>query len=130
MNRLVVCLYVGGGIAAGQMHVFLAQVDLAEQMLLHERMVAQRVFMVNAHVFVQIERADAVKVDHAAVVPLHQHFICRNRGRAGRQTQHAVALAGDLRGDEHACRLAGRSRVFVDMEFHEIPPRFRLLPPL
>ena len=71
MNRLVVCLYVGGGIAAGQMHVFLAQIDLAEQMLLHERMVAQRVFMVNAHVFVQIERADAVKVDHAAVVPLH-----------------------------------------------------------
>ena len=122
MNRLVVGLRIRRAVAAGQMHVFRAQIDFAEQVLLHEGMIAQRILVIDAHVLVQIEGAHAVKVDHAAVIPLRQHLVGGNRRRTGRQAQHAVALAGNLCGNQHARRLAGCARIFVNVKFHKYPP--------
>ena len=103
------------------MHVFRTQIDLAKEVLLHEGMITQGILVVDAYIFVKVERADPVKVDHAAFVPLHEHLVSRNRGGARRQAKHAVSLAGDLRRKEHTGGLAGSPCAFVDVEFHTMP---------
>ena len=104
------------------MHIVLIDVHLGEEVLVHERMVAERVLVVDADVLVQIEGHDLGKIDHALLIPLGQLLVAGDRGGAGRKTQHAVALAQNLRRKNHRRRLAGFLRGLIHLEFHIDPP--------
>ena len=86
--------------AVGQVDRFGADVHMVEQILVHEAPVAFRVLLGQPAVLVEVDSGDFGEVDVALVVPLHQLCIRAHRGAAGRQTQHAVRLHNDLRGDD------------------------------
>jgi hypothetical protein len=90
---------VGVG-AVGQVDGFGADVHVVEQVLVHEAPIAFGMLFGQAAVLVKVDGGDFGEVEVALVVPLHQLRIRAHRGAAGRQTQHAVRLHDDLRGDD------------------------------
>ena len=84
-------LSVGVG-AIGHMRVLGAHVDLAEQVLLHEVVVALLVIGRQAAIFVQIERCNAREVDTLGFVALGDFGVEALRRGAGGQAQHAARL--------------------------------------
>ena len=88
------------------MDVVGADIDVLEQVLLHEIPVALLMGAGQAAVFVQVDGGHLGKIQIALVVPVDQLCIGAHRGAAGGQAQHAVGLHDDLGRDDVGC-LAG-----------------------
>ena len=89
-------------------------VDLAEEVLLHEEAVALVVGGREPHVLVQVERPDLREVQALLAVEAGELLVDRDGGRPGRQTQNAIRLAAHDLGDAVG-KLYGRIRALSDM---------------
>ena len=86
---LALCLQILCG-AAWNAGVFLVDVDVVEQIVVHKVTVALVVVAVQSCILVQVDSFYMAKVHSALVVHLNQLFIHSDRSGAGCQTQHAV----------------------------------------
>ena len=75
-------------------------VDVVEQVLLHEVAVALRMRRPQAHVFVEVERRDLREIEPLLPVQADQLAVQGQRRAAGRQAQHAIGLSADQVRDE------------------------------
>ena len=105
------CVRIGVG-AVRQVDAGGVDVDVVEQVAVHEAPVAFRVVLGQAAVLVQVHGGDLREINVALVVPLHQLLVGPHRGTAGGQTQHAIGLHDDLCGN-NVCRLAGHVCVIL-----------------
>ena len=98
-------LGVGVG-AVRHMGVCLVDVDVIEQVLLHEVVVALGVIVGQATVLVQVVGAHLGEVQVAGLVGLDEVLIGANGRGAGGETQNAAGIHDDLGGDEIRCLAA------------------------
>ena len=109
------------GRARGDVDVLLGDVDVLEQVLVHEVVVALRMVLREAHVLVEIEGG------HLGEVEALRRGACRTsslykpqRRGTGGQAQHGVRLGVEHLGDDPGGHLAHFGRGFFDDHFHEI----------
>ncbi len=147
--RHAVRLHVlGRDVAAGDVDVLLADVDVVEEVLAHEPVVALQAVRRHRVVLVEVERDDVREVEPVVAVEADEAAVDADRRRAGREAEHELlperaALDGhvgdaarDLRGevcgrleDEHRQALAlgaladgkrGRGRGVEDVGRHRV----------
>lgn len=82
------------------MGVGLVDVDVIEQVLLHEVVVALRVVVRQAAVLIQVVRADLGEIKVAGLVGLDEVLIGPNGRGTGGQAENASGVHNDLRGDD------------------------------
>ena len=125
VDDTVVTGTLGGSVQIGavrQVGLCRVDVDLAEQVLIHEIPVALGMLFGQAAVLVQIDGGDLREIEVALVVPLHQLGVGAHRGAAGRQTQHTVRFHDDLCGDDVG-RFAGHILIiFCADDLHNNAP--------
>ena len=83
--------------AVGDVRVGLVDVDVIEQVLVHEPPIALQVVRLHGEVLVQIERQHALEAQALLLVQANQLGIDAGRGGAGRQAQD-TSLPGGLSG--------------------------------
>ncbi len=101
----LVLLAVGGEVerpAVGHVRVARVDVDVIEEVLLHEVAIAVRVGGTEAHVLVEVEGDDARKIEPFLAVHADQLGIRAQRRAAGGQSEHAGGLLADQFGHELA----------------------------
>ena len=104
--------------------VCLVDVDVVEQVGVHEVAVALLVVACQALVLVQVNRADLAEIQVALLVPLDQLLVGADRRRARGKPQHTVRLHNDLCGNDVG-RLAAEILVIsCDVNSHDVfrPP--------
>ena len=67
-------------IAVEDVYILRLDVDVAEEVVPHERMIAFGMFFRQADVFIHIERDDVLERYHALLVQLNQVFVHTQRG--------------------------------------------------
>ena len=95
--------------------VLFLDIDVPEQVIVHETVVARRMSGRKAHVFIQVERRDPPPVQ----LHLHQFTVEQQRRAASSQTQHSVRLFAQ-QSPHKPCRNACggfRSRLYDDFHF-------------
>jgi hypothetical protein len=100
--------------AVRHMDVFCRQVQMPEQMLVHEAVVGLRVRRRNANVFIEVERGDFAPVQFQ----LHQFAIEQQRRATGGQAQHGVRFFPDQPGNHAGRNQRGGFRIRLDDNFH------------
>ena len=85
--------------AVRHMRVRLVDVDVVEQVVVHEIAVAVRVVAGKPAVFVEVDRPHAGEVEEPLFAALDQFFVCADGRRARRKAEHAVGLQVHLRAD-------------------------------
>ena len=91
------------GRSGGDVDVLLGDVDVLEQILVHEVVVALRMPLRQTHVLVQVEGGDLREIQALILVESHQFLIQPQRGGAGSQAQHGVRF-----GIEHFANESGQ----------------------
>lgn len=81
------------------MRVVQVDVDVIEEVLTHEVVIALGIVVRKAAILVQVVGADLGKVDVALLVPSSELLVGTDRGGAGGKTQHAIGLEDNLRRD-------------------------------
>lgn len=76
------------GIAVQDVDVLGLDVDVAEEVVPHERVVALGVILGQAHIFVHVERDDVAERYFAGLVAADQLLVGLQRRRAGGQSQY------------------------------------------
>ena len=111
---------VGAG-AVRHMGASRVDIDMGEQVVLHEVTVALVVLRIEAAVLVQVEAGHVLEGQRAGLVVLNQAAVQADRGRAGGQTQHAIGVRGNIT----AYHARGSARhglvIFGDDELHGKP---------
>ena len=87
------------GRARGDVDVLLGDVDVLEEVLVHEVVVALRMVLRQAHVLVEIEGGHLGEVEALVLVHPHQFLVEPQRRGAGGQPQHGVGLGVERSGD-------------------------------
>ena len=102
-DDLVVLGAGSGGIGVGAIgHVRVVQIDIdvIEEVLTHEVVVALGIVVRKAAILVQVIGADLGEVDVALLVPSSELLVGANRGGAGGKTQYAIGLEDNLGRDD------------------------------
>ena len=88
--RLVVGALLGQvvGVAVENVDVLRPDVDVLEEIVPHERVVAFGMLLGETHILVHVERDDVLERHFARLVAADQFLVGLQRGRAGRQPQH------------------------------------------
>ena len=123
-DALLVSSARGSGVGAGavrHMGASRIDIDMGEQVVLHEVTVALVVLRIKASVLVQVEAGHVLEGQRAGLVVLNQAAVQADRGRAGGQTQHAIGVRGNIA----AYHARGSARhglvIFGDDELHGKP---------
>ena len=109
--------------AVGYMCLLDVDIDVVEEVVLHEVTVALVVSSRQAAIFVEIERLRIREADLARVARAHELGIQANRGRARREAEDAVRLRLQLlrdhvrRGNAHLLIVFGNHYVHVSFPF-------------
>ena len=102
-DNLVVLRAGSGGVGVGtvgHMRVVKVDVDVIEEVLTHEVVIALGIVVRKAAILVQVVGADLGKVDVALLVPSSELLVGTDRGGAGGKTQHTVGLEDNLGRDD------------------------------
>ena len=75
-------------------------VDVVEQVVTHEEVIALRVIMVEAAVLVQVVGADLGEIAVPVLAGLNEVLVGADGRGAGGEAEHAVRLQDDLSGDD------------------------------
>ena len=114
------------------MRVVQVDVDVIEEVITHEIVIALRVVVAQAAILIQVIGTNLGKVDVALLVPINE-LVIRANGRAARgKAQHRIRLQDDLSGDDVG-RLAAHVIIVAradDLQHTDWldVPRFRALP--
>ena len=100
-------------IAVRNMYVVFVDVDMVEQIVIHEVMIALIVGGLQRIVFIQIVGSNLAEIQSAFVVHTNQFFIGTNGRRTGSQTQNRIGLNIYDAGDDSGCFLAQGLVVFA-----------------
>ena len=74
------------GVAVEDVHILRLDVDMAEEIVPHERVIAFGVLFRQAYVLIHVEGNHVLERDHSLLVQLDQVLIHTQRRRAGRQS--------------------------------------------
>ena len=114
-----------GGVAVEDVDVRGRHVDMVEEMLAHEGVIAFRVIFGDAHVFVHVERNDVAERHLARLIKAHQFLVGLHGRRAGGQSQYERTVGPgrlllDPRDDVTGRPQAGFRVVLFDNQSHRI----------
>src|SRR4051812_22313918 len=131
VNAALVPSALRGGISRGAVQEVNAaprQVDMVEQMPIHEGAVAARIARADADEFVEIEGRGPREVRTARAVQGDQLAVERHRRPAGRKPEHQPRLRPQRTGDHARQRLRGAVRRAEHTDLHKYagiaaPPR-------
>ena len=108
-------------------HVLFRDVDVVEEIVMHEEPVALMMGLRQADVFVHVERHDVLEADFSGLVVFDEALIDAERGGAGREAENErlVALvAVDGGHDMVGCPFAHLVVVLLDDDLHDFLPAF------
>ena len=94
------------------MHVLGVDVDMIEEMLIHEVVVALGIVVRDTKVLVEVIRADLGEVDIALLVPIDKLVIGANGRIARSKAQNTVGLEDNLSRNDVGC-LAAHVRIIA-----------------
>ena len=104
--------------AAGNVGVGHVDIDVVEQLIVHEIAIAALMGAFQTDVLVQIVGTNLGKINKAFAVQADELLIGRNRRGTGGKTDHGVGLAGNFRGKNHGSRLGDFFSVTKNMHLH------------
>ena len=120
-NRALVAFALGRDVshrAVQKMDPPRREIDVVEQMPLHEGAIAARIATVEAEELVEVEGRGAAKTRAAGAVPARDFVIQRNRRAAGRQAEHQTRVVAKRRGDGGRQRVGGSTGCGEDFDSH------------
>ena len=95
------------GIAIEDVHVFLGNVDVAEEVVPHERVVAFGMVFGKAHIFVHVESYNIAEAHFAFFVQFDEVTVHSQWRAAGRAAQYEWAFGSGLESVDAGCYVAG-----------------------
>jgi hypothetical protein len=108
------------GPAVQEVNAARLQVDVIEEMAVHEAALAARVGARDPDELVQVERGHAREIDGARAVLRDERSVERDRRAAGRQTEYQVGFRGNAASDVTRERTRGAQRRLVPADLHPV----------
>ena len=108
--------------ALGHVGVGLVDVDMVEQVIVHEVAIALVVVAGEAHILIQIDAVDAGEVQTLLMAAAAQLLIHAHGAGAGGKAQGAIGLGADDGLDDVCAQTAGLGVILGDDDFHGIIP--------
>ena len=118
--RFASSLRIGVG-AIGDARGLGVDVDMVEEVLLHEVAIALVMLGGQAAVLVQVERGDLLEADAVGLEVLHQVRVQPDRRGAGCQAQRGSRVHDQLRGDQISRATAHILVGLLDEQLHVMP---------
>jgi hypothetical protein len=89
-----------GNGAVRDVDVLRLDIDVVEEILPHETMVALQLLGLHGEVFVEVERDDSLETEPLFTMQADQLVVDAGRRRAGRQAEHGIAALGGPRSHQ------------------------------
>ena len=112
------CLFTVRLCAIRQEGTAAVDIDLAEQVLIHEIVVALIIVSGQPLVLIQVHGRHLREIQISLIIPLDQLLVCTDRSRSGRQSKHTVWLHNHLCRNDICCFSAQIVVIFCFYDFH------------
>lgn len=121
------------GVPVEDVHVPLGDIDVGEEIVPHERVVALRMVLGQTHVLIHVERDDVLERQSACLVQRGQRPVHAEGRGTRRQAQNKRLIQGRREIQDLACDVAGGPLgsffiVRLDDDSHRLPLSFHEVP--